>query len=171
MSTAWYSAVQDGSTLHERTALRLFFFFRNRRVYYSPRELTSGRRIQWRPFFLGPGDNLPRKIMTKIRSGRSESACVHEAWDALAGDGHHAADRNSPALTAVLYGRSVFVITFRKVIPRTPKIGLERRVSRFSTICGKKSGAKFNYWQSYSNSTGACTKFSMSTKCTAVVGT
>ena len=27
MSTPWYSAVQDGSTLHERIALRLFFFF------------------------------------------------------------------------------------------------------------------------------------------------
>ena len=27
MSTPWYSAVQDGSTLQERIALRLFIFF------------------------------------------------------------------------------------------------------------------------------------------------
>ena len=49
-----------------------------------------------RPLFLGPGDNLS-KVMTKTRSGRSESA---RAKPDLAGDGSPA-DRSSPAVTAV----------------------------------------------------------------------
>ena len=52
------------------------------------------------------------KVMTKTRSCSSESACVHPD---LAGDGSPA-DRRS---RAVMYGRTVFVITFRKIVPRT----------------------------------------------------
>ena len=53
--------------------------------------------------FLGPGAIFFWKVMTKTRSGRSESACVHPD---LAGDGSPA-DRRSPA---VMYGRRITVL-------------------------------------------------------------
>ena len=46
-------------------------------------------------------------------------------------------DRRSPAVSVVLYGRSVFVITFSKKLSPGPKKDLERRVSQFSVICAK----------------------------------
>jgi len=79
--------------------------------------------------------------MTKPRSGRSESA---RAKPALTGDGSPA-DCSSPAVTAVLeYSCIVWQIYFRhnffeKLSPG-PKIGLERCVPRFSTICGQTQG-------------------------------
>ena len=53
--------------------------------------------------FLGPGAIFFWKVMTKTRSGRSESAWVHPD---LAGDGSPA-DRRSPA---VMYGRRITVL-------------------------------------------------------------
>ena len=71
--------------------------------------------------------------MTKTRSGRSGSCQNNSASRCQ----QVPADRRSPADPAVLYGRSVFVITFRKNLSTGPKICLERRFSRFSTICAK----------------------------------
>ena len=41
----------------------------------------------------------------------------------------------------------VFVITFRKIILRTEKNGLERRPSQFSTICAKIQVPKLNIYK------------------------
>jgi hypothetical protein len=68
--------------------------------------------------------------MTKTRFGRSASA--------RAARGSARANLKISGAIQLPY-KSVFVITFRKIVPMTQEwsTAVERRVSRFSTICAK----------------------------------
>ena len=91
------------------------------------KQIVENRKTQLSSPFLGPGDNFSksydenrfRKVAPALNRARGIWCMITQTSDAIQ-----------------LPYKSVFVITFRKNVPRT-KNRLESCVSRFSTICAK----------------------------------
>ena len=82
--------------------------------------------------YLGSEDIFLKK-RKKLLQKQKQTSPKEFLKSSMAGDGSPAG-RRSPA---VMYGRSAFVITFFQKLSPGSKNSLDRRATRFSTICAK----------------------------------